>query len=140
MRTDQINAALADVPHFAGAFPCDRLPLTKQRPLAIIANLDVAKQPGSHWVALFLDEQARAEFYDPLGGAPTPIIARYLARAAPAGCAYNSIQKQGDFSQKCGEHCVLFVRLKALGFSLCASENFVSRSSLVSDYLVTKFG
>ena len=60
---------------FLDVYASDELPtiLARARPLVIVANLDPAPRPGSHWVSIYIDEQT-GEYYDSLGQAPPTVF------------------------------------------------------------------
>ncbi|KAK3741851.1 hypothetical protein QZH41_018850 [Actinostola sp. cb2023] len=57
-------------PSFLGVFPADRLPSTRRPGTGLIANTDLSDQPGTHWVAMYLDDDGQAEFFDSYGQTP----------------------------------------------------------------------
>src|SRR5207237_5940687 len=68
MELDSILAAdcnLAII--YAGTFACDMLPSTVDHPAAIVANADPSSMPGSHWIAFYIDEKERGEYFDSYG-------------------------------------------------------------------------
>jgi hypothetical protein len=55
---------------FTDVLPSDRLPLEiRKRPRGYILNTDPSDKPGSHWVAMYLTEDGKGEFWDSYGQA-----------------------------------------------------------------------
>jgi hypothetical protein len=137
MDTREIKQRLLDSSSFRGVYPLDMLPKVVGRPYSLVLNLDSHDEPGSHWCALHVDIANTGEYFDPLGGQPGDFVLRYLLSAA-AHVVWNSIKYQSDFSVTCGEHCINYVRMKDLGWSLCQVQSFLSRSnSALNDLLVS---
>ena len=96
--------------HFRGVYPLDHLPRRLlKRPSSLIVNLDEHYKPGSHWVAIFIDNRGRAFYFDPLGMLPPKPIATFLDRNSKTGWLYNAHKFQGDLSILCGLYCLRFL-------------------------------
>ncbi|KAK3704916.1 hypothetical protein QZH41_005383, partial [Actinostola sp. cb2023] len=65
VRTDRLLR-----PAFLGVFPADRLPTTHRSGTGLIVNTDPSDRPGTHWVAMYWDNEGRAEFFDSYGQTP----------------------------------------------------------------------
>jgi hypothetical protein len=61
-----------------GVFPIDRIPPPTSVPAAFVVNLDTHTQPGSHWVALFIDRNYKCEFFDSYGLEPNKQMLQYI--------------------------------------------------------------
>lgn len=49
--------------------------------IGIIYNLDVSKGPGTHWVAMYIDNKNNEiNYYDSYGSHPTPLIHKFIER------------------------------------------------------------
>jgi Ulp1 family protease len=47
--------------------------------IGIIYNLDISTQPGSHWVAVYIDNKNNEiNYYDSYGGLSTPLITKFI--------------------------------------------------------------
>ena len=56
---------------FTDVLPSDRLPHEiRKKPRGYILNTDPSDKPGSHWVAMYLTEDGKGEFWDSYGQAP----------------------------------------------------------------------
>jgi hypothetical protein len=56
---------------FTNVLPLDRLPHeTRKKRRGYILNTDPSDKPGLHWVAMYLTEDGKGEFWDPYGQAP----------------------------------------------------------------------
>jgi hypothetical protein len=75
--------------HYMGAQPCDFYTfidvdydsLKQYDKVGIVLNLDKDDQPGSHWVAMFIDNKGRTlEFFDSVGGPPNACIRRFIRK------------------------------------------------------------
>ncbi|GFT61846.1 hypothetical protein TNCV_4914501 [Trichonephila clavipes] len=50
-------------PYFQGVYSRDTLPPLQENMCAIV-NSDDSSQPGTHWLALFVNDKRELEFYD----------------------------------------------------------------------------
>ena len=56
---------------FTNVLPSDRLPREiRKRPRGYVLNTDASDMPGSHWIAMYLTEDGKGEFWDSYGQAP----------------------------------------------------------------------
>ena len=76
MDTRDLNRLLEGHPvtarFYDGTYPCDQLPCPKTFLSAMVSNLDDSSLPGSHWVALFVQNANKVYYFDPFGEAPPP--------------------------------------------------------------------
>ncbi|KAK7486122.1 hypothetical protein BaRGS_00022588 [Batillaria attramentaria] len=89
-----------------------------QKPAAFVVNTDRASGPGDHWVAIYIDELGRGEYFDSYGLPPTqPELVRFLNRH----CWYhrhNPQILQRVTSRVCGMYAVYYIMQKARGQTL----------------------
>ena len=79
---------------------------------ALVFNLDPHPLPGSHWVAVFLDFNGFAEYFDSMGLPPDPACSHLLQRVCPrTPILHNSLQLQDD-TLLCGQFCVVYLKLR----------------------------
>lgn len=97
----------------------DRLRVSS-RPCMIICNTDESHMPGTHWIALYLDEKGRGECFDSYGRHPgmyhdnfTAFMNRHCSR-----WVYNITCLQAPFTRTCGHFCVAYALCKCNGYSL----------------------
>ena len=71
MNTFQLESCMKEDPILAqqciGVFPIDKIPKIKDVPAGMIINLDEAHLSGSHWVAIYIDKDSFATFFDSYG-------------------------------------------------------------------------
>jgi hypothetical protein len=143
MNTIQINKSFFKNNKFKGVFPCDCLPLRSfTLPYALVVNTDPASKPGTHWVALYVDEHNHAEFFDSFG---RPLHNKYIVDFIDDNCAsacWNTVCIQSDFSIKCGQFALGFVKARLQGVS---ADEFLSlftqndEDLLDNDKIIEKF-
>ena len=72
----QIEDVMKRYKDFKGVYPIDRIneiPVNKNtKKFGVIVNLDHHNQPGSHWVAIYVDKSKdkALEYYDSFGDQP----------------------------------------------------------------------
>ena len=95
--------------YFIGVFSIDTLP-TKipSYPAALIINSDPSHLPGQHWVALFLESKAIAEYFDPYGLSPIDDIFKFSKRVSRT-LIFNKWWIQHPVSSNCGLYCIYFL-------------------------------
>jgi len=77
MNTDEIRRVLRVLPQFDDVYSIDMLP---PRPHGLlICNLDPARCPSTHWLAIYVDCNY-GEYFDSIGRAPPDSIRKYLDR------------------------------------------------------------
>jgi len=124
MNTNQIeNLLRADCKlstTFDGVFASDLLPLVCD-PVgtAMVMNLDSSREPGSHWVCLYI-ENGRGEYFDSYGLPPmVEEFEIFLNRNCWGGnWTYNRQELQALDSQVCGHYCIWFLGQRARGRSM----------------------
>jgi hypothetical protein len=116
-----IRRFLKNANNFVGVFPRDLIPnnITK-RPVSLIVNTDTSDKPGEHWVAIYLNENGSGEYFDSYGLPPLfDEFYFFLNTTCPLGWAYNKITLQCLSCITCGHYCVLYLKLRNLGYSYC---------------------
>ncbi|KAK3751007.1 hypothetical protein QZH41_020165 [Actinostola sp. cb2023] len=112
VRTDRLLR-----PAFQGVFPADRLPTTHRSGTGLIVNTDPSDRPGMHWVAMYWDNEGRAEFFDSYGQTPQsyhPSWGDYLGR----GCRYSTRSLQSPRTTVCGHYCLYYLTHRVRGRTL----------------------
>ncbi|MCP4349424.1 MAG: hypothetical protein GY795_28420 [Desulfobacterales bacterium] len=91
-----------------GVFPSDKLPKTCKKHSGFIANTDPSHKPGVHWVAIFVNSDGIAEYFDSYGLKPfVPSISKFLEQYKER--FYNKKPIQGSLSSVCGHYCLYFL-------------------------------
>ena len=57
---------------FAGIYDCDQLSSIKinKYPKSFVVNTEPMELPGTHWIAIYCNEQMKGEFFDSYGKYP----------------------------------------------------------------------
>ena len=63
--------------HFDGVFSIDNLP---DDPRLLVCNTDPSDKPGRHWIAIYVDDDGRVDFFDSFGRRPIHYLERYMNR------------------------------------------------------------
>jgi hypothetical protein len=118
---------------FLGVFPRDMIPQASHYPSCLIANTDTNGEPGSHWVAIVYVSPQETEFFDSFALPPYMYNIRLL-------CTRSSVKQiQCNFSTTCGHHCLYFLYLRSLGFSIYQIVNSFDTEYHRNDSLVRDF-
>ena len=122
MNTSQLQCMLACDPVLRdgvlGVFAADQLPTrVPSTPCGCIVNTDNSSQPGTHWLALFIQTDT-VECFDSYGQPPgsyNPLLTRWIQQQHVRNVRVNSTRLQSDFSNVCGLYCVYFLHERLLG-------------------------
>ena len=129
MNTKEINDELKYYKNFIGAFPLDKIPILKKRPIFIIVNTDPSTEPGEHWVSIYLKSNKKGEYFDSFGFPPKNEIRRYLDDQCPRGWSRINFMLQSITAISCGVYCVVYVKIRSIGYTL---RQFIQLFTLVS--------
>ena len=141
MNTLEIASRLTHLKCFKGVYPKDLLPqkVYKERPIAFVINTDKSDKPGEHWVALVIDKNNIAEYFDSFGFSPICCeIRSLLFKNKISSITYNKYQIQSYLSLTCGVYCILYIEMRCNNSSFRQFINLFSDNHLMNDYLVTK--
>jgi len=141
MNTLEINNVMNNIECFKGTFAKDLLPkkVYKDRPIGFIINTDNSNKPGSHWVALFIDENNNAEYFDSFGIFPICCeIYKLLRINNVKKFSFNKNQIQSIFSKNCGIFCILYLKMRCNNFTLKEFINIFSDNLTLNDEIVTE--
>ena len=102
---------------YGGVVPKDILPEEVQKPKLYIVNLDESSKKGSHWISLFLLNNAVSEYFDPLGHSPDTFVEKYMEKQST--CYLSNVKQcQSSFSNSCGKLCLFYCYFRSRGKSL----------------------
>ena len=113
----RVRAVLPKSCNFLGVFARDEPPVIGARltrfPVCWIANTDIARSSGIHWVAFYCASQASyLEFFDSFALSPAyysiPLQSRFRGLIS-----VNHSQLQSDSSDVCGLWCLYFIVMRA---------------------------
>jgi len=118
MNASQIASALENTKLFRGVYSRDNLPKRFKKPAAFIVNTDSQKEPGEHWVVIFVNKN-NVEYFDPLGFPPIgKHFFEFVRCHTKRAFLYNCKTIQNPASNKCGNYCIAFVKHKSCRRSL----------------------
>lgn len=93
---------------FIGVYSSNNAPLLKTKMSSVIINFDKKNEPGSHFVAFFMNDKFECFYFDPLNVNLIPIeISEYIKKYDIIFDASENIQS--FFSTYCGFYCMLFL-------------------------------
>ena len=110
-RRDRVLAPL-----FLGVFSADTLPAPRARS-CFVANLDPARAPGSHWVAVAWDARMRGTYFDTFG---RPAPDAFRAHFGAHDYERSTRVIQSSTSEVCATFCYCYLHVFARGASLAA--------------------
>jgi hypothetical protein len=123
MYTTEIQKALLTDPftmgYYGGVIAADHLPIyVSDRPKYYVVNSDPSNEGGKHWVLFFMDNIP--EFFDPLAKHPASYHKEWESFLVWNGPNYlmNTTRIQNFNSDKCGEYCVYYCKLRCRGHSM----------------------
>lgn len=103
-------------PYFLGCFPADCIPKsTANYPHCMVINFDESGQPGSHWVAAYVQSPHQVEYFDSLALPPNASIAKFLAGFSKR--TMNPTPLQSSRSSVCGRYAIYFLSQRCKGKS-----------------------
>ena len=132
--TSELFSRLRKIPDFKGVFPCDKLPNISKGYL--IMNTQPSSMPGEHWVAMTIN--TTGEYFDSYGFYPLNKEAEEFMNERTSTWTYNRVTLQGLNNFTCGEYCVMYIYIKALGYSMFDYINLFTTNSEVNDKIVKK--
>lgn len=143
MDTLKIINYLKHLKIFQGVYPSDITPSIKSLPAGIVINTDNHKEPGEHWVALYIDEKKHGTYFDSYALPPLlPSILKTIKRFCNT-YEYNKCPLQAFNSETCAHYCIFFIELKNIGLGLNFICNFFNKNRKNNDtmirYLIKKF-
>ena len=130
-----------DLDCYLGTFSRDSIPnkVYTQRPLGMIINTDPLDKPGQHWVALYINENNYAEYFDSFGTKPICCeIQQFLKMNRVKLVSYNKHELQSIFSSNCGAFCILYLKLRCNKFSFKEFVRVFTKNSILNDAIVVK--
>lgn len=135
MDTAQIHRILRHLPNFQGVYSADMLP---KNPHLLVCNTDESKKPGTHWVAIYINESGIGEFFDSFGRPPDARFERYMN----VNCRrwiFNNKQLQSLISTFCGYYCCVFVLLRSRNYDMRKIIAMFTNDTGFNDWLVHRF-
>lgn len=124
MNTKEINSILERLlspvkVKFLGVFPRDLMPKPRDLkvfPTCFVINSDPAREPGSHWIAIYYENPESCEFYDSYGYDYK--MYGITSNSLPPHVISNTKQVQCFSSTVCGQHCIYYLYKRCLGLSM----------------------
>ena len=137
LKTDKITRQ-----HNGGVFPIDKLPKKiSSFPILYVINTDKSDKPGMHWVALYFNEDKRAEFFDSYGNPPDKYDAhlmRFIDRHS-SGVLYNDRCLQSLDSTVCAQYCIMFAQYRCRNVAMQTTVHMFTRDTRYNDAFVHNF-
>ena len=136
MNSDEIDRFLkARLKDFDMVLSVDTLP---DDPRLLVCNTDPSDKPGRHWIAIYVDENGRGEFFDSFGRRPNVDFEHYMNRHC-SSWNFNDRQLQSVVSKFCGHYCIYFCILRSSGVDMCKIVRSFSSDNSLNDTLVHAF-
>ena len=133
MNSDEIDRFLrVRLRDFDGVFSIDRLP---DHPHLLVCNTDPSDKPGRHWIAIYVDDEGRGDFFDSFGRRPSDYLERYMNRNC-LSWNFNDRQLQSIVSKFCGHYCIYFCILRSSGVDMRKIVRSFNSDTGLNDVLV----
>lgn len=121
---------------FKGVFACDMLPNKISLPACFIINLSPISESGTHWVALYIDENGFGEYFDSYGLKPTNKFILYFIKFHCKKYQYNKRQLQHINSKTCGLYAASYLAYKLRKKSLIIFCNIFCSNTFINDIVI----
>lgn len=114
LNTIEIKQALKKL-EFAhcGVYAADTLPKKIRVPCGIVVNTEPKNQSGAHWVAIFINKNNYADFFDSFGMGIVIKNHLHFIKKHAKSLKYNTLALQGQTSAVCGHYCLLFLKYRS---------------------------
>ena len=122
-----------------GVFPSDKLPRPRGRPECLIANLDPSRRKGSHWIAIYIDQEGFGQFFDSYGRMPEKTRFRQYLRQNCEDWTNSGKPLQSIFSSTCGHYCIYFLYHRVRGRDMESILNDFSENREENDIIVSNW-
>lgn len=116
----------------------DKLPSNFPLPAGFIINLDPSNRPGTHWVALHIDENANGTYFCSFAMLPRVKNIRDFIRKHCKTIKYNRMQLQSPQSGFCGEYAAIFLIYMFRGLGLRNFQRQFSSNLIFNDLLIRR--
>jgi hypothetical protein len=121
---------------FQGVFSVDTLP---PNPRLLVCNTDPSTLPGKHWIAIYVDENGRGEYFDSFGRPPNEHFARYMNKHCKLRWSFNSRQLQSIISSFCGYYCCFYCVFRSRRVNLNGIVKYFTTDTAFNDSIVHSF-
>jgi hypothetical protein len=133
----EIHELLKNDKCFLGTFARDELPYQICPPATFIANTDKKADPGTHWVAIHIDDRGKGVYFDSFGLPPLKKeFVEYLDKHCFGGWHYNDCALQNVNSLTCGKYCILFVKFVCRKIPVYDFFKLFNRNTNLNDVLI----
>lgn len=133
MDTFEIDACLSSDPFVnainGGVYAADELPHKISKPSVIVVNTDPSTKAGTHWVALFFDDQGNCEYFNSYGTKPDNRWHESFIKRNCVKWTHNTKCLQALYSDVCGVYCIMYACFKSRNKSLDAFNSLFSECS-----------
>ena len=128
---------------FSGVYACDELTSIEinKYPKSFVINTDPMELPGTHWIAIYFNEQMKGEFFDSYRNHPIHCNKRFLDFMNRNAVEWedNKIQLQSAFSTVFGQYCICFLYHHCMKKLMSTIVNSFVNDELHNDKLVYDF-
>lgn len=142
MNSKQIYSALRSHPvttkQFIGIYPSDQLPDTVPWPCALVVNTDPHDKPGQHWVAIYVDQDGNADYFDSYGQDINTKSILDFVKMNSTDCSVNDKQLQAPLTSVCGQYCIYFVLMRCMKRPMYYIVRLF-KDRFISDAFITEF-
>jgi hypothetical protein len=136
MDTKQIYNHLKSIKNFIGVFARDRLPSKVNYPCSLVANSDKASEPGTHWIAIVIDENGIGEYFDSFGLPPMYVEFIDFLNNNSKQYFYNERFLQCLTCITCGQYCIAYIKLRYNGYTSKEFIKLFSNDQYVNDKII----
>ena len=96
--------------------------------------------PGTHWIAIYFNEQMKGEFFDSYGKYPVHCNKQFLDFMNRNAVEWeHKIHLQSAFTTVCGQYCIYFLYHRCRKSSISSTVNSFVNDKLRKDQLVYDF-
>ena len=121
---------------FQGVFSSDTLP---ENPRLLICNTDPSHMPGRHWIAIYVDQHGRGEYFDSFGRPPDACFKRYMNKHCGHRWTFNNRQLQSIISSYCGHYCCFYCLFRSRGVNMNRIVSHFTSDTAFNDSIVHSF-
>lgn len=118
--------------------PSDLLPKKFTLPAGFIVNLSPSDHGGSHWIAIFIDEEGEGTYFCSFAMRPKVRSIQYFLRMHCKKVHYNNMQLQAMKSTFCGQYSAMFLIHAFNGLGLSEYLKQFSTNLILNDMLIRK--